>query len=137
LSQNHWTIFLLLSGQGSVQFNMKTDTRAGAVQGLYEVTRRGYTESRTAVSWWDFKAVDNLLVRHIEHEINTRGWHRYNVTPSGVGCRFWILTVLQGLAAKGWIDANDVNTRLVPALQFNYSKNVAPIRLAIQEGSFC
>lgn len=90
LSQNHWTIYMLLSASGSVQINMKTDTRPSMVQGIYEVSRRGYTESQTAVRWWDFSAVVGLTVAHIEHEINTSGWHKYNMTAGGVGCRHWM-----------------------------------------------
>ncbi|KAF2241874.1 hypothetical protein BU26DRAFT_535227 [Trematosphaeria pertusa] len=120
LSQNHWTIYLLLNGSGSVQINMKTDPRPSVVQGVYEVTRRSYRVSNGCTM----------------QEISSKGWHRYNMTAGGVGCRHWVLAVLRGLAARGWVDANDIETQLVPALQFNYSKNTSPIPLKTLEGSF-
>ena len=89
LSQNHWTIYLLVPG-GSVQLNMKTNTNKNLSRGIYEVHERVYEESNTAVRLFDIPAAAGLLVDYVEREIRTQRWDQYNMNENGVGCRWWM-----------------------------------------------
>jgi hypothetical protein len=46
------------------------------------------------------------------------------------------LTVMRGLANKRFVDGREVESKLVPALSYNYSKDIEPIRLDMKQGTF-
>lgn len=89
VSQNHWTIYLIVPG-GSVQLNMKTNTDPNNCRGIFELRERVYTQSNTAVRWFDFPAANGILVDSIESEIRSQRWDQYDMTEGGVGCRWWM-----------------------------------------------
>ncbi|KAJ4538958.1 hypothetical protein HRR78_007883 [Exophiala dermatitidis] len=43
LSQNHWSIYLIIKGGGSVRLNMETDPTPGKHEGIFKVTRHQLT----------------------------------------------------------------------------------------------
>lgn len=85
LSQNHWTIYLLVPG-GSVQLNMKNNTDPGSRRGIFEIRERVYVELNTAVTWFDIPVAAGVSVDYIEREITYQGWHRYEMNKGGVRC---------------------------------------------------
>jgi hypothetical protein len=89
VSQNHWTIYLIVPG-GSVQLNMKTSTNPNTRCGIFEVGERAYEKSNTAVRWFDLPAASGLLVDSVEREIRSQRWDQYDMTEGGVGCRWWM-----------------------------------------------
>jgi hypothetical protein len=46
------------------------------------------------------------------------------------------LSVLRGLAKKNYIDESKVESELLTALSYNYSKDLEPIWLEMKEGQF-
>jgi len=47
------------------------------------------------------------------------------------------LTVMRGLAQKNYVDPRKVESELVPALNYNYSRNMTPVLLEMKQGTFC
>jgi hypothetical protein len=69
---------------------MKTNNTPGVNRGIFEVREHKYTKSTSAVTWFDFVAAPNITVDSIEREIYSQGWDNYEMTDSGVGCRWWM-----------------------------------------------
>ncbi|KAF2192895.1 hypothetical protein K469DRAFT_714916 [Zopfia rhizophila CBS 207.26] len=115
---------------------MKTNLNPGETQGIYEVTERAYERSNTAVQFFDFPAKDGITVGYVLGEFTERQWHRYNMTDGGVGCRWWILTVMQGLAQYCLRDPDSIEDVLAVNLQYSWHRNNPPIALPIQKGTF-
>jgi hypothetical protein len=44
---------------------------------------------------------------------------------------------MRGFANKDFVDGKKVESELVPALSYNYSKDIEPIWLEIKQGTFC
>lgn len=88
LSQNNWTIELLVSG-GCIRLDMKlydpnstTDFR-----GVLSVQLLPSQLSQNYVSYLDYALSRRLKVWHFTNNIIEKGRHRYNMTSSGVRCR--------------------------------------------------
>ena len=87
LSQNHWSIYLLLQSGGSYRLNMTTNPAPGQDEGIFETTENADDLTRSCVRYWDFDAVSGLTVAHVLGLIAQKGRQRYRMTGSGVGCR--------------------------------------------------
>jgi hypothetical protein len=61
--------------------------------------------------------------------------------PDSVPCLIIVkvssLSVMRGLASKNYVDQNKVEGELLPALSYNYSRNLDPIWLEMKKGVFC
>lgn len=90
LSQNHWSIYLLTQGGGSVRLNMATKPEHQEDKGTFTVTRHAYDLTTSAVCCWDFSAVRHCTVGDVLRLIQRKGRHRYRMTLGGVGCRHWM-----------------------------------------------
>lgn len=91
LSQNHWSIELLISG-GCIRLDMRpyapdsqTDFR-----GVLQVSRLEYQLSQSSVTHLDFAVAGQWMVGHFTNTIIEKGRHRYMMTDTGVGCRHWM-----------------------------------------------
>lgn len=90
LSQNHWSIYLLTQGGGSVRLNMAANPQLHEDKGIFTVTRHAYDLTTSAVRCWDFPAVKHFIVGDVLRLIQRKGRHRYRMTTNGVGCRHWM-----------------------------------------------
>lgn len=90
LSQNHWSIYLLTQGGGSVRLNMATNPDPREDKGVFTVTRHAYDLTNSAVHCWDFLAIKHFTVGDVLRLIGRKGRQRYRMTSSGVGCRHWM-----------------------------------------------
>jgi hypothetical protein len=89
-SRNHWSIFLILQNEAqSVRLNIFladfTDESA-----TFTVTSHNYIMSASTIIYFDYIPCLGLTVHHILQMIHTKGRHRYRMTSSGKGCRFWV-----------------------------------------------
>lgn len=90
LSQNHWSIYLLAQGGGSVRLNMATNPDRREDKGVFTVTRHAYDLTNSAVRCWDFAAITRFTVGDVLRLIARKGRQRYRMTGNGVGCRHWM-----------------------------------------------
>ncbi|KAF1918212.1 hypothetical protein BDU57DRAFT_191942 [Ampelomyces quisqualis] len=135
LSLNHWSIFLLVPG-GSVQLNMKNSPDPHSNRGVFEIRDRAYDKPHSAVRMFDLPAKPGVTVDSVEREIRDRKWDQYDMNESGAGCRWWIRTVMRGLAEKNYVEKDKVRA-LLKALRYNYPKKGKPILLEMKKGVFC
>ncbi|EHY60709.1 hypothetical protein ABEF92_000304 [Exophiala dermatitidis] len=136
LSQNHWSIYLIIKGGGSVRLNMETDPTPGKHEGIFKVTRHQYEMTTSCVRHWDCPATDNITVGRILKLIGEKRRNRYRMTPTGVGCRHWVLTIIGDLVNAGYIGDTNATATLNQVIQFNYSRNQHPVALPMLKGSF-
>ena len=88
MSENHWSIYLLLADDGgSVRMNMRADP--GNTTGRLEWSILAYTHSTSALRYWDFLVVPNITVAYIAGLILNYGRDRYWMSGGGSGCRYW------------------------------------------------
>ncbi|KAF3390890.1 hypothetical protein DPV78_011000 [Talaromyces pinophilus] len=101
-------------------------SKAGATDtmGTYTITRCAYESSDNSVRNIDITPVQGLTVRHITHLITRNGRDRYMLAPSGVGCRYWVATVIHDVASVGYISPTSSITAnsAVQLLRYNYSR---------------
>ncbi|KAK2735610.1 hypothetical protein FQN55_002194 [Onygenales sp. PD_40] len=133
-SGNHASIFLLTGDEMSVRLNM-TKAAPTDTMGTYTQERCLYDTSRTSLHDMDLPAVQGFTVQHVIHLINEKGRHKYRLAPSGVGCRFWVKTVIEDLKSAGYIDPVSA-VQVCNGLQYNYSRDREPEFEAIVPGTF-
>lgn len=90
LSQNHWSIYLVVGESASVRLNMIPSTKEGDDKGIFHVTRHLYTLTNSAVRYFDFGVANKMIVRQVLDLIASKKRHQYIMTPTGVGCRHWV-----------------------------------------------
>lgn len=91
LSQNHWTIELLLS-RGCVRLDMTLFNTSSTTdfRGMLKVSPLDYQLSVGHVAHFDYEVIGTRTVENFLYDITANGRHRYNMTTTGVGCRHWM-----------------------------------------------
>lgn len=87
-SDNHWSIYLLIQGGGSVRANMATEY--GATEGHLDWFNLEYGLTNSAIHHWDIPVTQAIQVLYIARTIYTKGRHRYHFSGGGSGCRYWV-----------------------------------------------
>ena len=87
VSDNHWSIYLVINDQESVRLNMRA--KPGYITGNLEVKSYAYSLTSSQVRYWDFQAVPNLPVDYVLRLVHQNGRHLYNMSGGGSGCRYW------------------------------------------------
>ena len=86
-SDNHWSIYLIhQNGISSTRANMRADY--GDQTGLLEWTRLGYSQSTSAIQFWDFDVMAELNAVHFASLIYNL--QRYMMSGGGSGCQWWV-----------------------------------------------
>lgn len=88
ISDNHWSIYLLLHGGGSIRVNMRADP--GNINGILEWTEHAYTLSNSSVNYWDYPVAGNVRVCDIARLLYAAKRHQYDMSGGGSGCRYWV-----------------------------------------------
>ncbi|RMZ87184.1 hypothetical protein DV736_g5590, partial [Chaetothyriales sp. CBS 134916] len=90
LSQNHWSFYLLNHDGGSVRLNMEWVPGTVDSKGTFTVSRYDYALTHSAVRNFDFDVKTNVKVRAFLETLSVKNRQNYKMTPTGVGCRFWV-----------------------------------------------
>ncbi|PVH70795.1 hypothetical protein DL98DRAFT_436342 [Cadophora sp. DSE1049] len=133
ISENHWSIYLLLEGGASVRLNMFADY--GNTTGTLMVDEFDYQLTNSALRHWDYKVVPGVTAKMVKDLIYYQGRDRYQFSGGGSGCRYWCYTVLQDLESHRYVVDGSYKA-LWPNLQFRYSRSRKPVELNWVEGSF-
>ncbi|KAF1955280.1 hypothetical protein CC80DRAFT_493202 [Byssothecium circinans] len=135
LSDNHWSIYLLVENNRSVRLNMAAES--GYLTGNLNIRPYDYALTTSSIKHWDYKTVPGLSVSHIVGMIYQKGRHLYNMSGGGSGCRYWVYVILNDMAAMGWLeDGNHATSSLGSNLHFQYSRTGAQGALDIVYGEF-
>ncbi|KAK6528434.1 hypothetical protein TWF281_009675 [Arthrobotrys megalospora] len=138
---NHWAIFLLLDDRKrSIKLDTKHTPGSYYTNHLF-VTVCDFTLPRSALKYWDFK-VDSrygdgkasVPYRYFGREIFIKQRDYYR-TDHGLGCRWWVYTVIRDFCEKELIEL-DPYERLWRHLQFVYSEYRPRRRQMVNRGSF-
>ncbi|KAM5476802.1 hypothetical protein MauCBS54593_000072 [Microsporum audouinii] len=136
-SGNHASIFLIVGPYASVRLNM---TKAGPTDtmGTYTKSLCPFVVSNSSLHNIDLIAAGGVTVRHLIDYIHTTGMEKYRLAPSGVGCRFWVKSVIQGFESAGFVASSSPVKADGAAhrLRYNYSRDQAPEFEEIVPGSF-
>ncbi|KAK2808770.1 hypothetical protein FQN50_004442 [Emmonsiellopsis sp. PD_5] len=109
-----------------------------AIMGTLERKFCLYEVSNTALHNIDLRTIEGLTVGKIIDLLEQKGRDKYQLAPSGVGCRFWVKTMLQDMEDAGYIDPTSP-TRVSQAyedIEYNYSKGQARELSPIVPGVF-
>lgn len=90
VSQNHWSIYLVISSGGSVRLNMEWVSGTAGDEGTFTVKRHFYATSKTAIRVFDYDVPPGTKVESFLGIVREKKRHSYNMTPTGAGCRFWV-----------------------------------------------
>lgn len=88
MSENHWSVYLLLAGGGSVRMNMRADY--GDSTGRLEWSILAYTDSNSRLQHWDYPVAQGITVKLIYELIRYNGRDHYWMSRGGSGCRWWL-----------------------------------------------
>ncbi|KIX92016.1 uncharacterized protein Z520_12287 [Fonsecaea multimorphosa CBS 102226] len=136
LSQDPWSIYLLTPGGGSVRLNMEWVLGTVEDKGTFTVKRHLYAHSNSEVRVFEYDVLPNTKVETFLQIVREKKRHNYKMTPTGVGCRFSVLTVLQDWTQAGLITTTNAVHHITFVIGFNYSKGQTPIKLDIKEGEW-
>lgn len=90
LSQNHWSFYLLSADGGSVRLNMEWVRGATDDNGKFTVAKHAYAQTNSAVRYFDYDVASGTKVQSFLKTIREKKRHNYKMTPTGVGCRYWM-----------------------------------------------
>ncbi|MCJ1440496.1 MAG: hypothetical protein MMC23_000980 [Stictis urceolatum] len=136
VSQNHWSFYLLIPDGGSVRINMEWKPDSPDDRGKLGIIKHTYAQTTSAVRTFDYDVHRNARVASFLQIIGNKRRQNYKMTPTGVGCRFWVITVLEDWFQAGLVTTPDAVQSLAGDIRFNYSKYLEPIPLPIQQGQW-
>ena len=88
MSDNHWSIFLILAGAtASVQANMTAE--GDDPTGKLIWSDRKYIDSKSSIKFWDYPTVSGVTVKKIHELIYGYKRNYYDMSGGGSGCRWW------------------------------------------------
>ncbi|KAH6696534.1 hypothetical protein BKA61DRAFT_249115 [Leptodontidium sp. MPI-SDFR-AT-0119] len=89
ISENHWSIYLLLQGGLSVRMNMRAGIIDDTDTGTLEFNEYTYQLTASALKYWDYEMVPKVTVKMVKDVIYYRGRDQYQFSGGGSGCRYW------------------------------------------------
>ncbi|KAH8789208.1 hypothetical protein BGZ57DRAFT_878674 [Hyaloscypha finlandica] len=137
-SGNHASIYLLTSdGRTSIRLNM---VKAGPTDtmGTFKTSHCNYRDTTSSIYDFDIKAVEGLTVSHVLSLLEQKRRSQYRLARSGVGCRYWVQTIVNDFNENGFIDPNSpVNAAAaIEGLRYNYSRGKEPEFEEVDPGTF-
>ncbi|KUJ21208.1 uncharacterized protein LY89DRAFT_577813, partial [Mollisia scopiformis] len=133
-SENHWSVYFLLQGRGSVRMNMFTP-KYGVKEGRLELSIYDYELPTSALKHWDYKMTEGKTFEDVRDFVSKNRRHHYDFSGGGSGCRYWCYTIMNDFEQCGYIPEGSVQ-HLWPGLQYLYSKSRDPSPLQWIEGKF-
>ncbi|KAJ5586712.1 uncharacterized protein N7459_002477 [Penicillium hispanicum] len=117
-SDNHWSIYLLHpGGMSSTRTNMRAEF--GDPSGILEWTKHGYTQTTSAIMYWDFPVAAEITVSSITRLIYSLRRDKYMMSGGGSGCRWWVYTIVYDLAQRSYVH-QEVPSEIWPNLLYLY-----------------
>lgn len=91
LSENHWSIYLLLEPGSTANLSVRMNMVAehGNEAGELKYTAHAYTQSNSVIEYWDIDLASGVTVQMIQTLVQRLGRDRYLFSGGGSGCRFW------------------------------------------------
>ena len=87
-SENHWTVFLVISNRLSVHLNFRQG--AAGESDVLVVKLRNYATSNSALRSWDYKTIGSQTVGGLLSHMYKKARHQFRLNGVGNGCRHWV-----------------------------------------------
>lgn len=107
---NHWSCFLEISPQRSVELDMIPGYGSDGLRGKLMASSKQCAHTDKAIhrlSFWP--ANGRPKVEEIIRVINDNRLQKYTFTPEWEGCRFWIFTLVSKLERRGIVQSASAN----------------------------
>lgn len=88
MSNNHWSIYLVLHNSLSMRLNMTAEE--GYVTGNLNITEHQYATTQSAIQCFDYVAAPGVTVQHFVGLIYQYRRQLYDMSGGGSGCRYWM-----------------------------------------------
>ena len=88
MSDNHWSIYLLLQTDSSVRMNMTAEL--DDPEGSLVLSSLGYGLTTSAIRNWDYPTTPGASVAQIYQLLLSKGRDQYSMSGGGSGCRWWV-----------------------------------------------
>ncbi|KAH9203182.1 hypothetical protein DL95DRAFT_399605 [Leptodontidium sp. 2 PMI_412] len=124
MSDNHWSIYLLLS-KGAEAWDTK---------GILDCSTHTYTQTNSCIEYWDY-LVPGISIGQICTLLWNKERDSYEMSGGGSGCRYWVYVIIWLLEDNKYLSSGSTND-LYPNLLFRYSKSGEKRDLPMVEGSF-
>ena len=90
MSDNHWSIYFILSGGvSSIRMNMSAERKDPRGILSWSSTLL-YTETKSAIQYWDYDTVPGSSIGNIYWLVMSKGRDKYIMSAGGSGCRWWV-----------------------------------------------
>ncbi|PGG99568.1 hypothetical protein AJ80_09336 [Polytolypa hystricis UAMH7299] len=136
-SSNHASIFLIAGPSKSIRLNM---IKAGTTDtmGTYTETSCPYIQSVSSLHDIDVVAAPGLTVGRFLDVVHQKGLNKYELHYTGVGCRYWVKSVIEAFESAGFIDPSSPvsASQVAHDLEYNYTKNNDREHDPIRPGKF-
>jgi hypothetical protein len=88
ISENHWTVYLLLQDETSIRMNM-TATEYGNPRGTLEWASYSYQLTNSAIDNWDYAMAEGVTLQMVSDLVYNWGRDQHQFSGGGSGCRYW------------------------------------------------
>jgi hypothetical protein len=95
-SENHWTIFLVLSSSVCIRINMRAKSYDDPT-GVLAWSRLPYIRSNSELRSWRYTPIQSIKVRDVAKLIYEYRRDKYEMSGGGSGCRYWVYVAHIGL----------------------------------------
>ncbi|PGH16688.1 hypothetical protein AJ79_01560 [Helicocarpus griseus UAMH5409] len=126
-SDNHWSIYLVFTDEGtgsSIRLNMER-AHAITIQGALKWTQHDYSLPKSHLWHFDFAIKSTVTISNVATLIYSLGRDGYQMDGSLSGCRWWVYNVLQDLGDWDYISKDKVMKEFYPHMLFKYSSTEA------------
>jgi len=138
MSDNHWSIYLLLAAGGSLRLNMRADwdeaAEAWDTTGILDCSTHTYIQTNSCIEYWDYP-VPGISIGQICTLLWNKERDAYEMSGGGSGCRYWVYSIIWLLEDNRYASVGSANN-LWPSLLFRYSKSGEKRDLPMVEGNF-
>jgi hypothetical protein len=93
-SDNHWSIYLVLSNTASIRMTMRCGG-AESSTGTLIWTKAPYVESNSQLRSWTYEPTQTITVKDVANLIYGNKRHIFEFSGGGSGCRFWMYVVFR------------------------------------------
>ncbi|KAJ5984607.1 hypothetical protein N7481_006706 [Penicillium waksmanii] len=133
----HAVLYLLTADGNSIELNMGSPS-ALTDMGRMIIGQRTFRRHRHCFKHWSLVVRPGLTVRDILRAIQEERRHIYQFHRSGLGCRYWVRTVINDFREHGffYLTQNRPLRRFMKGVGYSYPRGQAPEKSPIVRGRF-
>lgn len=133
----HALVYIITADGKAIEANMSSPSALTSM-GRMIIRHRPFTVHQHCFLHWNVDACPGLTVREVIRAIEEERRHIYRFHRSGLGCRFWVQTVMQDFIDHGFFCASqDISRRrLKHDIRYSFPYRLLPEKSPILRGKF-